>query len=291
MRKHVLRVAMGDPRAIVPFLVERLLIDDKQAAEWVKLGAVTVGGKRADAYTRLLTGMRVIVREPAAPVDDQPLEVVWRDDDMLVIDKPAGMLSQPSPGESASSLEARVQAEVPSARLMHRLDREASGLTLFALRPGVYAAMQHDLEDGAIERYYLAIASGVVSASREVRLRIARDPLDGRRRIALPEAAPGGEEARTRITPIGWAGAGRSTTGGGAPSGTALRVELYTGRTHQIRVHCAAIGHPLLGDELYGGPPAPRLMLHAARLIMPHPRTGERVALAALPPPEMGAFT
>jgi RluA family pseudouridine synthase len=280
MRKHVLRVAMGDPRAIVPFLVERLLIDDKQAAEWVKLGAVTVGGKRADAYTRLLTGMRVIVREPAAPVDDQPLEVVWRDEDMLVIDKPAGMLSQPSSGEAASSLEARVQAEVPSARMMHRLDREASGLVLFALRPGVYAAMQHDLENGAIERYYLAIAAGVVSASREIRLRIARDPLDGRRRIALPEAAPGGEEARTRIAPIGWAG-----------SGTALRVELYTGRTHQIRVHCAAIGHPLLGDELYGGPPAPRLMLHAARLIMPHPRTGERVALAAPPPPEMGAFT
>jgi 23S rRNA pseudouridine1911/1915/1917 synthase len=276
VRKHVLTVALGDPRAIDAFVAARLLIDPERAQEWVRLGAVQVGGRRADLHTRLLTGMRVIIREPAAPEELEPLAVIYRDDDLLVVDKPAGMLSQPSANEAASSLEARVQRELPEARLMHRLDREASGLVLFALRPVVHAALQHDLENDAVTRHYLAIASGVVTASREIKLRIARDSLDARRRIALPENADGGKPARTKIVPIGW-----------SRDGTRLRVELHTGRTHQIRVHCAAIDHPLVGDDLYGGPPGARLMLHATHLALPHPTTGDALELDSPAPPEL----
>ena len=275
-RKHVLRAAVGDPSEIGEFIALRLHLSTERAREWVDLGAVQVAGRRADRATQLTPGLRVVVREPSLDRTDRSdaaLVVAWRDDDLLVIDKPAGMLSQPSENESASSLESRVRAESPSARMLHRLDRDASGLVLFALRSELYAAMQHDLERGRMERSYVAIAGGVISSQREIRLRIARDGTDARKRIALPENAPGGKEARTTVVPIG-----------STPLGTALRIQLHTGRTHQIRVHLAAIGHPLVGDTLYGGLFASRLLLHAERLVFSHPKTRERIVVRSAPP-------
>ena len=187
------------------------------------------------------------------------------------------MLAQPAPGEVGGSLEARVQAEWPGARLMHRIDRDASGLVLFALRPAAYAAVQQALTAGRIERRYRALADGVIDGPREIRLRIAHVAGDARRRQALPERAPGGEEAHTLVTPLG-------TREVGGRHATLVEVTLDTGRTHQIRVHLAAIGHPIYGDTLYGGPAAPRLMLHGAHLALPHPTGGATLSLAAPPP-------
>ncbi len=273
MRKHVLRVAVGDPPTVTELLAARLALPLDRAREWVRIGAVQADGRRAVEATHLPPGTRVVVREPVV-VATAPLVVAWRDELTLVVEKPAGMLAQPSEGEAASSLEARVRDELPSARMLHRLDRDASGLVLFALRPEAFAPLQRSIEEGLVERTYAAVASGEIAEPREIRLRIARDPSDARRRVALPENAPGGRAALTRLAPLG-PGAG----------GTALRVELGTGRTHQIRVHLLAIGHPLVGDGLYGGPPAARLMLHAARLVFPHPATGGRVAVES-PAPE-----
>jgi RluA family pseudouridine synthase len=279
LRKHVLQVAPGDPLDPAAFLAARLAVDEPTARAWLERGAVEVDRRRAAAGARLALGSRVVVREPppAAPVDEEPLRIVHRDPDLVVVDKPAGVLAQPSPGEAAASLEARVQARFPSARLVHRIDRDASGLVVFTLRPAAHAALQQAFVSGAVEREYLAVCAGAWDGPREIRLRIARDPKDTRRRVALPERAPGGKPACTLVTALGSAAA--------HPGATVLSVELRTGRTHQVRVHLAALGHPLVGDRLYGGPPAPRLLLHAARLRLPLPSGGAPLELRAPEPP------
>jgi RluA family pseudouridine synthase len=274
MTKHVLRAAAGDPVPVDDFVAARLGVPLERAAAWVRLGAVTVGGRRAAPSSRVAAGARVVVREPDAPAFAD-LPVVYRDDDLLVLDKPAGALSQPSPGVAAPSVEARIQAEHPGARLAHRLDRDTSGLLVFTLRPGAHAAMQQAFSGGTVERVYLAVAAGEIAAPLDVRLRIGRHPSDPRLRAALPEHAPGGRAARTDARPLGR-----------HPLGTLLRVLLHSGRTHQIRVHLAALGHPVAGDTLYGGPPAPRLMLHATELAFAHPRTGAPLRFHSPPPPD-----
>jgi RluA family pseudouridine synthase len=276
--KRLLTVAIGDPERIAPFLAARLGLDVDAVRVQLEAGAVQVNGARADFATRLTPGDRVVVRGARSPSPPPEARVVHRDDDLMVVDKPAGLLAQPSPGEAVSA-ERQVQAHFPSARLLHRLDRDASGLLLFSLHAGSHAALQQQLERGAVARSYLAVAAGRVDGPREIRLRIARDPHDARRRVALPENAPGGRPACTRIAdarPI-------------EDDQTCLAIELATGRTHQIRVHLAAIGHPLVGDRLYGGPPAPRLLLHALRLGFIHPSTRASIELEAPAPPAFAA--
>src|SRR5262249_24019035 len=139
-----------------------------------------------------------------------------------------------------------------------------SGLILCARRPAACAPLQESLSRGAIVRGYVAVVHGAPQPpTGHITLRIARGR-DPHRRQALPAAAPGGEEARTEYR-----------TERLLPDGRALlSLTLHTGRTHQLRVHLSAIGHPIAGDQDYGGPPAERLMLHAATLRFPHPATG-----------------
>ena len=146
--------------------------------------------------------------------------------------------------------------------------------------------MQHALADGKVERQYRAVALGrpvEVGASQTIRMRIARDSRDERKRQALPENAPGGQPASTQLV-----GLARGSLDG--VELTALTVTLDTGRTHQIRVHLAALGCPLVGDKLYGGPAYPRLALHAERLRFPHPVSGRAIALEAPVPAEIAAL-
>jgi RluA family pseudouridine synthase len=193
---------------------------------------------------------------------------------LLVVDKPAGLPSQATRADAVDTLCARVALDVgDEVRMMHRLDREASGLVLFARSPAARAPLQAALAAGAIDRTYRAVVSGVLDGSGRVALRIARDAAAPWRRVALPEAAPGGEAASTRYRALARSG-----------GHTLVELSLDTGRTHQIRVHHAALGHPLLGDRLYHGPPAARLMLHAVELALAHPRDGRRLVMrAALP--------
>lgn len=263
-QKRVLTVASGDPETLAAWLVERLGVSATDAAALVARGAVHVDGRRATAATAgLRAGQKVtafVTSTPAAPVTEIP--TAYADAWLLVVEKPAGVASQPTRDDEAGALDALVRRAHPDARMMHRLDRDASGLVLFARSPEARAPLQRALEAGEIDRRYRARVSGRLDGSGRIALRIARDGADPRRRVALPEAAPGGEAAGTR-----W----RTLAVDADDDSTVVECTLETGRTHQLRVHLAAIDHPIVGDRLYAGRPAPRLMLHATRLALPHP--------------------
>jgi RluA family pseudouridine synthase len=191
--------------------------------------------------------------------------IVDRDDDVLVLDKPAGLLTQPGPTGGPSLLSwLEEQGERPY--LIHRLDREASGLLVLARRREACAPLQAALAEGSVERRYLAVVQGRPAPEGgigRIELRITVQQRDRRLRAALPREAPGGKEATTLYRIVQELPDDR----------TLLSLQLLTGRTHQIRVHLSAIGHPIVGDAFYGGAPHARLLLHAQTLRFPHPFT------------------
>lgn len=278
MHKRVLTRALGDPEAIAELVAARLQLAPTAAAERVAAGAVYVGGRRVGGEARVAVGDKVTVYldRVAAPAS---FRVVYQDDWIAIVDKPAGLPSQAERSQRAATLEAEVQRTLgAAARLMHRLDKEASGLVLFALRGRACAPLQAAMERGAIDRRYLAIVDGELRGDGIIRLRIGRHARDRRLRAALPEQAPAGEPALSRYRVVGHG------EDDGRPL-TAVELQLETGRTHQLRVHLAGIGHPIVGDEAYAGAPFERLCLHAHALELPHPLE-RRVVRAASPLPE-----
>lgn len=235
-------------------------------ADWL---ARRLGEPRERAAARVTGGSvavdRARIRDPAAPVrarqtivvhDEAPpppggWRVVHEDDDVVVVDKPAGLASQATRG-AGGALDEQVAAAHPGARLLHRLDKDASGLVLFS-KPPARARLQALLAQGALLREYVALVAGVVPwDAKTIDRPLGPDPADRRRQAVVPS---GGLRAVTHALVER---RDRSTT--------LLRLRLETGRTHQLRAHLAAAGHPIVGDALYGGPAAPRLMLHATRL-------------------------
>jgi 23S rRNA pseudouridine1911/1915/1917 synthase len=205
----------------------------------------------------------------------RPLTVLHLDADVLVIDKPAGLLVHPTWAGEQDTVITRAVAELSrrSGRrervfVVHRLDRATSGVMLLARTQPAVKQLQLQFRAHSTERRYQALVRGDLNAEIEVERSIGR-PTPTSRRAAL---APGkGREARTVVRPIERFGAA-----------TLVEAELFTGRTHQVRVHLSYLGHPVLGDDVYGAPkedplPAPRLALHAAHLAFAHPRTGERL--------------
>lgn len=273
--KRVLTVAVGDPPALGAWLAARLGVGQAEAAALVARGGVHVAGRRATDATRAMRPGEKVVVYPAAQAAAADFAVAYEDPWLIVADKPAGLPSQPTRAD-ADALDARVRRRWPEARMLHRLDRDASGLVLFARAPEARAALQAALEHGRIERRYVAVAAGRLEGEGRIALRIARDPADARRRVALPEQAPGGQPAASRYRAVAH----------GARS-TAVALTLETGRTHQLRVHLQAIGHPILGDRLYGGPEAPRLCLHATELALPHPRDGRPIVVSSPVPGDL----
>lgn len=279
MKKRTFHRWANDPTELTALLVARLGLTLDEATDLVRRGCVYVGSARATAARAVADGERLTVH--VSPTVDAPLtSVVFRDDDVAIIDKPAGLPSQAEAGQRAFSVEAAIERDFGrDARLMHRLDKDASGLLVVALRASAYAALQHSLTTGAIERRYVAIVAGELRGDGTIRLRIGRHPRDRRLRAALPEHAPAGEVACTRYRTVGHG------TLASRPL-TAVSVELETGRTHQIRVHLSALGHPIVGDGAYGGPPFERLCLYASSLELPHPTSGRPLrARAPLPEP------
>jgi tRNA pseudouridine32 synthase/23S rRNA pseudouridine746 synthase len=193
--------------------------------------------------------------------------VLHRDDDMIVVDKPAGLLAVPGRGEAGrDNLASDVQRQWPDARVVHRLDMATSGLMLFARGAEAQRRLGAAFEGRRVYKRYRAWVAGLVrDDSGEIDLPLAADwPHRPRQRI---------DPARGRPAQTRWRVLERDT----ALGRTRLELEPLTGRTHQLRVHLLAIGHPIVGDALYAPATiAPRLMLHACLLAVPHPRHGER---------------
>ena len=222
-----------------------------------------------------------------AVAEEIPLDIVYEDADLAVIDKPAGMVVHPAPGHYSGTLVHALLGRggswsaiggVARPGVVHRLDKGTSGLIVVARNDPAHRELSRQLSDRTLSRTYLAIVRGVVTdEAGELEGPIGRHPRE-RKRMAVVE---GGRFARTRYEVVE-----RKRTH------TLLRCELDTGRTHQIRVHLAALKHPVAGDLDYGGgePDLARPMLHAWRLRLRHPRTGEEMSFEAAPPADFQKF-
>lgn len=241
-------------------------------------GFIAVNGVQARPAQRVRPDDTITVSVPpvAAPADllpqDIPLSVIHEDSHVVVVDKPVGMPAHPGPGHSDGTLVNALLARCPDIRgiggelrpgIVHRLDRDTSGLLVVAKTQLAHQRLTGQLKDRTVLKEYVAVAVGLVTPEAGViDAPIARDPRH-RQRMAVDA---GGRPARTRYA-----------TQEELPGHTLLRLQLETGRTHQIRVHLAYRGYPILGDAVYGkaSPLLGRQFLHAARLGFRHPATGE----------------
>ena len=250
-------------------------------------GAVTSGGRPLKKSEKTAPGqvVEVVLPEPE-PVDvlpqNIPLDVVYEDSDVIVVNKPVGMVVHPAPGHPDGTLVnallyhcgntlSGINGELRPG-IVHRIDRDTSGLIIAAKNDKAHLALAEQLQDHSLARVYEAVAVGNFREdSGTVDAPIGRHPVD-RKKMAVVDR--GGRSAVTH-----WEVVERF------PGYTHIRCRLETGRTHQIRVHMACIGHPLLGDTVYGAKkPVPGLAgqcLHAAELRFLHPRTGEPVTVEA----------
>jgi RluA family pseudouridine synthase len=225
------------------------------------------------------------LRDAPAP----PPEVLFEDEWLLVANKPAGVLSQPAEHGPPDDLAfdelllldlGRRHGRRPFLRLVHRLDRLTSGAFLCALNPQALPPLTRAWSEGLVDRRYLALVDGHPDFdTRDVRLPIARDPDHAWRFLATDAGKPAHTELRVIDR--------------GRDDIAVLECRLLTGRTHQVRVHLSAIGHPVVGDRLYGSRRlsiAERPLLHATMLALPHPRDGRPVRVISPPPDEIAAL-
>ena len=213
-------------------------------------------------------------------------EVIYRDDFLLVVNKPAGLLSVPGRGaDKADSLISRLQAGWPDALVVHRLDMSTSGLVVLARGMDMQRRLSEMFRERQVVKRYVALVAGrLASAAGEIDLPIGRDwPNRPRQKVDMAEGKP----SLTRYRMLGLENShnGPHIANSSELEATRIELEPVTGRTHQLRVHLAAIGYPILGDLLYGkGSAADRLMLHASNLGFAHPVSGEPLNVVCKPP-------
>jgi 23S rRNA pseudouridine1911/1915/1917 synthase len=261
--------------------VQRLIAD----------GLVVLDGAPAKANT-LVPGGGVIRVEVPDPVpleleaEEIPLDVVYEDDDILIVDKPSGLVVHPAPGHAGGTLVNALLARdttyggiagVQRPGIVHRLDRDTSGLLMVAKDDRAQASLMAQLKARRVKKTYLALVEGAVEAPvGRIEAPVGRDPRNRLKRAVTSDGQPATTGYRVRERLPGW---------------TLLEVDLVTGRTHQIRVHMAALGHSVAGDPVYGtgtarkGPDGlDRLFLHAWRLELQSPADGHLIrAVAPLP--------
>jgi 23S rRNA pseudouridine1911/1915/1917 synthase len=295
-RRAVVIAGAGDERLDV--LVARSVdISRNQAATLIADGRVTVAGRREKASFRPREGEEIGIEIPPRsqrPVlaEDIPVHVVHEDDDLLVVDKPAGMVVHPAPGNWSGTLVNALKGRGgplagPAVEgregIVHRLDKETSGLLIVAKSDRAHRVLGAELAARRIIRRYAVLSWGHIAEDRiTVERPIARDPRD-RKRMAVVST---GRPARTDFSRLAR-----------FDSADLLRARLHSGRTHQIRVHLASIGHPVVGDDTYGGGggrrlvtlPPKRHFLHAAWLDFRHPASGQRLDFRSPLPPELDA--
>jgi 23S rRNA pseudouridine1911/1915/1917 synthase len=269
-------------------IVAATALSRTQAATLIATGHVTVDGKAERASFRPSPGSQIVVVVPPPPgrpvtPESIPLSVAYEDEYLLVVDKPAGMVVHPAPGNWSGTLVnallGRGETTPDRAGLVHRLDKETSGLLVAAKNEKIQRALQGELAGRRLKRLYAALVWGHLTSDHiTVDKPIDRDPRD-RKRMAIVTT---GRPARTDFARLAR-----------YDSVDLLRARLHTGRTHQIRVHLASVGHPVVGDDTYGGGggrrvvalPPHRHFLHAAWLRFRHPITGAEMDLRS-PLPE-----
>ena len=280
----------SDGQRLDRFLVA--VLGDHSRSQIQKLiadGHVRVAARDARANLAVRAGDRIVVDlPPAAPASVQaeevPLEILHQDADVVVVNKPPGMVVHPAAGHASGTLVNALLHHIPDLSgiggevrpgLVHRLDRGTSGVMVVAKNDAAHQELSRQFHDREVEKEYIALVWGVVQAGRRIDAAIGRDPVHRQKMSARSRHA---REAVTRIT--------RAFH---MPGLTLCQVAIHTGRTHQIRVHLSAIGHPIVGDSLYGGvhrrvpgdiravTHLQRPFLHAARLVFTHPRDGRRM--------------
>lgn len=257
-----------------------------QAARLIEEGRVAVDGRPAAKSCRVAEGQQVTVdipevKDTAVEAQDIPLDVVYEDGDVIVVNKPTGLVVHPAPGHPDGTLVNALLYHLDQLSgiggelrpgIVHRLDKDTSGLLLVAKDDETHQALSAQLSARQMEKHYFAVVAGVMKERAGViDAPIGRSHAD-RKKMAID---PNGRPSRTEWQVVRQ-DADRAL----------LDVHLITGRTHQIRVHMASIHHPVLGDPIYGTkglPKAPRLMLHAYSLSFTHPATGERMRFTAPP--------
>ena len=270
-----------------------------QLQRLIKEGRVTGPAKDLRPSTPVRAGQEYAldIPVPAAAVPEPealPLRIVFEDPDIVVLDKPAGMVVHPAAGHSRGTLVNALLHHVKDLSgiggelrpgIVHRLDRGTSGLMVVAKHDRAHQELSRQFRDREVEKEYAALVWGVVHAGRRIDAPIGRDQKDRQKMSTRAR------RARSAVTRVTWARHFRGVS--------LLKVAIHTGRTHQIRVHLSAIGHPIVGDATYGGVhrrvahdlhPVMRLerpFLHAMRLSFAHPTDGRRVDFDSPLPPDL----
>ena len=288
---HDIWVERGDVRLDYYLAGLGLDLTRSRLRQLIDSGDVLVNGSTVKPAHRIRPGDRVLVSVPpprpsAAVAQDIPINVVYQDAELVVIDKPAGLAAHPGPGHPDQTLVNGLLALCPDIQgiggeirpgIVHRLDKDTSGLMIAAKTESAHHELSRQIRDREVEKGYLALVEGVPSQDTGViDAPIGRDP---RRRTRMAVTA-GGRESRTGYRLLERAG-----------RYSLLELQLHTGRTHQARVHLAWLGHPLLGDGVYGkrSPLLPRHFLHAHRLAFAHPATDEPLEFRSLLPADLEA--
>jgi 23S rRNA pseudouridine1911/1915/1917 synthase len=272
------------------FLASVLAESRSQLQRLIKEQHVLVDGHPAKANQPVKTGQAVILDTPE-PIDPAPepepldLPILYQDADLIVVDKPAGMVVHPAAGHQTGTLVNALLHHIDDLSgiggekrpgIVHRLDRGTSGLMVVAKHDAAHEELSRQFHDREVEKEYLALVWGVVHAGRRIDDPIGRDPVNRKKMSAKSRRS---REAVTRIVRAEHLN----------PAITLAQIAIHTGRTHQIRVHLSGIGHPIVGDSLYGGlhrrvagdiravMHLQRPFLHAAHLIFKHPTDGRRM--------------
>ena len=288
----------AEPRRVDRFVADLSGLSRSYVQRLIAEDHLTVAGEAVRANALVGPGDRLeLTIPPLAPLDVVPeaipLSVVYEDADLLIVDKPAGLVVHPSPGHPAGTLfnallgraggaEYGGIAGVSRPGIVHRLDRDTSGLLMVAKNDAAQAALMAQLKARRVKKTYLALVRGSVTAAvGRVEAPIGRDPKHRTRMAVVPDGRPAVTGYRVRERFPGW---------------TLLELDLVTGRTHQIRVHLDAIGHPVAGDPVYGtgtsrrGPDGlERMFLHAWRLELAAPSDGHLIRVTAPLPAELEA--